>query len=105
MDSPPSAAARIRDLAGEARERLRAERRAPSVQVGGRLDDDGYAALEACPSAHPAVGDMIRGTGGIRKIRWTMPGRGKRGGRRIMAGEEGARPPAHRGPEPDPERS
>ena len=40
MDSPPNAAARIRDFAGEARERLRAERRAPSVQVGGRLDDN-----------------------------------------------------------------
>lgn len=40
MDSAPSAAARIRDFAGEARERLRAERRALSVQVGGRLDDN-----------------------------------------------------------------
>ena len=40
MDSPPNAAARIRDLAGEAQERLRAERRAPSVEVGGRLDDN-----------------------------------------------------------------
>ena len=40
MDSPPSAAARIRDFAGKARERLRGERRAPSVQVGGRLDDN-----------------------------------------------------------------
>ena len=27
---------------------------------------------------------MIRGTGGIRKIRWAMPGRGKRGGSRII---------------------
>ena len=40
MDRPPSAAARIRDFADETRERLRAERRAPSVQVGGRLDDN-----------------------------------------------------------------
>ena len=27
---------------------------------------------------------MIRGTRGIRKIRWAMPGRGKRGGSRII---------------------
>ena len=27
---------------------------------------------------------MIRETGGVRKIRWAMPGRGKRGGSRII---------------------
>ena len=48
------------------------------------LDDDGYAALQAFPSVHPEAGDVIRGTGGIRKIRRATPGRGKRGGSRIM---------------------
>lgn len=42
------------------------------------FDDDAYAALQAFLSVHPDTGDVIRGTGGIRKIRWTMPGRGKR---------------------------
>ena len=35
-------------------------------------------------SVHPEAGDVIRGTGGIRKIRWAMPGRGKRGGSRVV---------------------
>lgn len=48
------------------------------------LDDDGYAALQAFLSVHPEAGDVIRGTGGVRKIRWTMPGRGKRGGSRVI---------------------
>lgn len=48
------------------------------------IDDDGYAALQAFLSVHPDAGDVIPGTGGIRKIRWTMPGRGKRGGSRVI---------------------
>lgn len=48
------------------------------------LDDDSYAALQALLSVHPEAGDVIRGTGGIRKIRWAMPGRGKRGGSRVV---------------------
>ena len=30
------------------------------------------------------VGDLIRGTAGLRKIRWTRPGIGKRGGVRVI---------------------
>ena len=48
------------------------------------LDDDSYAALQGFLSSHPEAGDIIRGTGGIRKIRWTMSGRGKRGGSRVV---------------------
>lgn len=48
------------------------------------LDDDDYAALQAFLSAHPDAGDLIRGSGGIRKIRWGSRGRGKRGGIRII---------------------
>ena len=40
MDTPHGACARIGDFAGQARARILAERRAPSVQVGGRLDDN-----------------------------------------------------------------
>lgn len=53
-------------------------------QLPRHLDDDGYAARQAFLSVHPQAVDVIRGTGGVRKIRWAMPGRGKRGGRRII---------------------
>lgn len=33
---------------------------------------------------NPTAGDIIEGTGGIRKLRWQRPGMGKRGGARII---------------------
>ena len=33
---------------------------------------------------HPDVGDVIRGTGGLRKVRWSRAGSGKSGGVRII---------------------
>ena len=33
---------------------------------------------------HPAAGDEIPGTGGVRKLRFTALGRGKRGGARVI---------------------
>ena len=33
---------------------------------------------------HPTVGDLIPGTGGVRKLRWALEGRGKRGGARVI---------------------
>ena len=53
-------------------------------QLPRHLDDDSYAALQAFLSVHPGAGDVIRGTGGVRKIRWAMSGRGKRGGSRVI---------------------
>jgi len=32
----------------------------------------------------PKVGDVIRGSGGVRKIRWSSAGKGKRGGIRVI---------------------
>ncbi len=32
----------------------------------------------------PESGPVIPGTGGVRKLRWAAPGRGKRGGYRII---------------------
>ena len=32
----------------------------------------------------PTAGDLIRGSGGLRKIRWALPGQGKRGGVRVI---------------------
>jgi len=33
---------------------------------------------------NPTAGDLIPGTGGVRKLRWGMEGRGKRGGARVI---------------------
>ena len=38
-------------------------------RLSSHLDDDSYAALQAFLSVHPEAGDVIRGSGGIRKIR------------------------------------
>jgi hypothetical protein len=35
-------------------------------------------------AAHPKTGDLIEGTGGVRKLRWGRGGRGKSGGVRII---------------------
>ena len=35
-------------------------------------------------AAHPAAGDLIEGTGGVRKLRWARDGRGKSGGVRMI---------------------
>ena len=35
-------------------------------------------------AANPLLGDVIRGSGGLRKIRWTRKGMGKRGGARVI---------------------
>ena len=35
-------------------------------------------------AAHPAAGDIMQGTGGIRKLRWSAQGKGKRGGVRVI---------------------
>ncbi len=32
----------------------------------------------------PEIGDLIPGSGGLRKLRWSRPGMGKRGGVRII---------------------
>ena len=48
------------------------------------LDDDSYAALQVFLSGYPDAGDIIRGSGGIRKIRWRSKERGKRGGSRVI---------------------
>ena len=62
------------------------------------FDDDTYATLQAFLCIHPDAGEVIRGTGGIRKIRWTMPGRGKtwrKQSRLLLDGEGRADLPAH----------
>jgi mRNA-degrading endonuclease RelE of RelBE toxin-antitoxin system len=47
-------------------------------------DDDDYRALQIGLLLRPDAGDLIRGTGGLRKLRFPLPGRGKRGGVRVI---------------------
>jgi mRNA-degrading endonuclease RelE of RelBE toxin-antitoxin system len=35
-------------------------------------------------SANPEAGDVVPATGGVRKVRWSQAGRGKRGGVRVI---------------------
>lgn len=35
-------------------------------------------------AGNPLAGDVIPGTGGLRKVRWSRPGMGKRGGARVV---------------------
>jgi hypothetical protein len=35
-------------------------------------------------AANPDAGDVIKGSGGCRKVRWGVSGRGKRGGVRVI---------------------
>ena len=48
------------------------------------LDDDEYGGLQAYLAARPDAGSIIKGSGGIRKLRWAGSGRGKRGGLRVI---------------------
>jgi hypothetical protein len=48
------------------------------------LDDDNFQGLQAYLDKHPDAGDVVRGTGGVRKLRWGATGRGKRGGLRVI---------------------
>lgn len=53
-------------------------------QVTTLLTDDEYSQMQVALSAHPEVGAIIPKSGGLRKIRWSMSGRGKRGGVRAI---------------------
>lgn len=50
------------------------------------LDDDGYRALQTELATNPELGDVMPGTGGLRKVRWAdrRRGKGRRGGLRIF---------------------
>ena len=53
-------------------------------QVTLLLDDADYRQLQVTLALKPRAGDMIRGSGGLRKIRWAARGRGKSGGIRVI---------------------
>lgn len=48
------------------------------------LSDDEYTGLQGELMRNPEAGAVIRGSGGVRKLRWAAAGRGKRGGYRVI---------------------
>jgi mRNA-degrading endonuclease RelE of RelBE toxin-antitoxin system len=48
------------------------------------LDEEERAKLVTFVGANPDVGDVIPETGGVRKLRWSARGKGKRGGVRVI---------------------
>lgn len=52
--------------------------------VTAGLTDEDYGAFQEWLAGRPDVGTAIRGGGGIRKVRWALPGRGKSGGIRVI---------------------
>ncbi|MFN0128751.1 MAG: type II toxin-antitoxin system RelE/ParE family toxin [Verrucomicrobiales bacterium] len=53
-------------------------------QAAEIVPDEELNAMQWALMANPESGDLIRGSGGLRKLRWTRPGRGKRGGLRVI---------------------
>ena len=48
------------------------------------MDEAERALLVDYLAYNPMAGDLIPGTGGVRKLRWALAGRGKRGGARVV---------------------
>ena len=48
------------------------------------LTDDEYLGLQTFLLQHPDTGKVIPGSGGVRKLRWSMAGKGKSGGIRVI---------------------
>lgn len=48
------------------------------------MDDDNYKDLQEALVNRPGLGDLIQGSGGLRKVRWSLKGTGKSGGVRII---------------------
>ena len=55
-----------------------------TCQLKELLTDEEYSALQRFLIAKPLAGDVIKGSGGLRKVRWTLAGQGKRGGVRVI---------------------
>jgi mRNA-degrading endonuclease RelE of RelBE toxin-antitoxin system len=52
--------------------------------VADYLDEEEYALLQRWLVLHPRSGAVIPGSGGVRKLRWGVSARGKRGGLRVI---------------------
>jgi hypothetical protein len=54
-------------------------REAAQIWSSGELDE-----IKDFLARNPGSGDVIPGAGGVRKLRWAVEGRGKRGGARVI---------------------
>jgi len=48
------------------------------------FDDSQFHVLQLYLMDRPNAGDIVKGSGGVRKLRWGLPGHGKRGGVRVI---------------------
>jgi len=48
------------------------------------LSEDEFIGFQSFLLQYPESGKIVRSSGGIRKIRWSMTGKGKRGGVRVI---------------------
>jgi hypothetical protein len=53
-------------------------------QVQDALSEDEYRDLQDELRKHPDAGSKIKGSGGLRKLRWAIEGQGKSGGIRVI---------------------
>jgi len=53
-------------------------------QICELLPDDEYRRLQLALVLRPEQGALVPGGQGLRKLRWGQPGRGKRGGLRVL---------------------
>ena len=53
-------------------------------EIKALLPDEDYRMLQTALMFRPDAGDLIRGGCGLRKVRWHLPGRGKRGALRVI---------------------
>jgi hypothetical protein len=53
-------------------------------QIRRLLKDDEYRGLQEELVINPLSGAVIQGSGGLRKLRWAVEGRGKSGGIRVI---------------------
>jgi mRNA-degrading endonuclease RelE of RelBE toxin-antitoxin system len=55
-----------------------------SRQIDGLLSPEDHRQLQISLLQRPDQGDLIKGSGGLRELRWGGSGRGKRGGIRVI---------------------
>lgn len=53
-------------------------------QITRLMPDEDYRELQSALQLNPQLGDLIQGGSGLRKVRWSRPGMGKRGGVRAI---------------------
>ena len=60
------------------------ESKAFSHRAGELLSEEDFRLLQVSLLLKPDQGKVIPGGGGLRKMRWALPGRGKSGGARVI---------------------